>query len=31
MVEITAEEQNKIKRMKKMGIVSETSGTILNT
>ena len=31
MVEITSEEQNKVKRMKALRIVSETSGTILNT
>ena len=32
MVEITSEEQNKIKRMKKkLRILSETSGTISNT
>ena len=30
MVEVTAEEQNKIKRMKKQRIVSETSRKILN-
>ena len=29
-VEIMVEEQNKVKRMKKLRIVSETSGTILN-
>ena len=28
MVEITSEEQNKVKRMKELRIVSETSGTI---
>ena len=28
MVEITSEKQNKLKRMKRMRIVSETSGTI---
>ena len=31
MVEITSEEQNKVKRMKELKIVSETSGTISNT
>ena len=31
MVEITSEEQNKVKRMKELRIVSETSGTISNT
>ena len=31
MVEITSEEQNKVKRMKRLRIVSETSGTISNT
>jgi len=30
MVEITFEEQNKVKRMKRTSIVSETSGTISN-
>jgi len=30
MVEITSEEQNKVKRMKRTEIVSDTSGTILN-
>ena len=30
MVEITSEEQNKVKRMKELRIVSETSGTISN-
>ena len=30
MAEITAEEQNKLKRVKKLRIVSETSGTISN-
>ena len=30
MVEITSEEWNKVKRMKKLRIVSETSGTISN-
>ena len=28
MVEITSEEQNKVKRMKRTEIISETSGTI---
>ena len=31
MVEITYEEQNKVKRMKELRIVSETSETISNT
>ena len=31
VVEITATEQNKEKRMKKMRTVSDTSGTTLNT
>ena len=31
MVEITSEEQNKVKIIKELRIVSETSGTILNT
>ena len=31
MVEITAREQNKEKRMKKLKTVSETSGTTLNS
>ena len=31
MVEITYEEQNKVKRMKELRILSETSGTISNT
>ena len=30
MVEITYEEQNKVKRMKELRILSETSGTISN-
>ena len=30
MVEITAKEQNKVKRVKDLRIVSETSGTITN-
>ena len=31
MVEITSEEQTKVKRMQRTRIVSETSGTISNT
>ena len=31
MVEITAEEQNKVSRMKRVEEVSETSGTIINS
>ena len=31
MVEITSEEQNKVKRMKRLRTVPETSGTISNT
>ena len=31
MVKITSEEQNKVKRMKELKIISETSGTISNT
>ena len=30
MVEITSEEKNKVKRMKRLRIVSDTSGTISN-
>ena len=30
MVEITSEEQNKVKRMNELRIVSETTGTISN-
>ena len=30
MVEITSEDQNKVKRMKRARIVTETSGTISN-
>jgi len=30
MVEITSKEQNKVKRMKRLRIVSETSGAISN-
>ena len=31
MAEITSEEQNKVKSMKRLRIVSETPGTISNT
>ena len=31
MVEITSEEQNKVKKLKELRTVSETSGTISNT